>query len=669
MALTSDLLTSRSLRPSENYITAYPLKSGHKYVFACTWPAPEMTRPGCVWTHSLILDYVTVSKIDDADFIVSLFRRPTVATLPTYSASLTYDAGSFVDQAPVVRDQHADGAVRRVYGMAWPNCDIMLDSYGPDKDTHAAFALWSQMPPRLRRTIAFCTEPSASRLTMDAELTIRFSESTASAIPNTGGDAWRASDTVRGIRLLAKDLTRRNTTPLRRFLRRFSVDVSEPLHSLPVLAEAFLLLHDAQGPEDFSEVARLLGRAFTNRRDAQLLKQDLLLGRFFEGEAPAVAERRTAAFLGTLRAIESQDMLMTLPDDAQLKDIATDIALELHMLAPVMALHRSPDLAEIVESCVHYVAKLAPLDKLAELTVTDLQAIELVKLRPQLLRIHEFWRANAVARSLIVRLVQLDAGSVSCFLEVFRDTLDAADLELLAEREPDAVVSCVSTLWQKNLIPLDVSRMIVQQLARLGDLLARVIRKADSFPRAIWADVGHGLASLHDANAVDGAHWARILNVAHVTRLERDENTLAALLFARGMASQPLTARTLLGVSFDVLYVVAWNGHLTAQAQRILNERLPGSATYWSWDYCKRLSLALLDAAMRDDSWEVMLLAMDVSPRSAGGIVREIEELDDGLGRLRSLRVKLDHQPVAQRNWGGAVDEAIKRKTRLWPFW
>ena len=56
MALASDMLASRGLRADEDYITAYPLKGENKYVFARTWPAPEMSRPGCVWTHSLVLD-------------------------------------------------------------------------------------------------------------------------------------------------------------------------------------------------------------------------------------------------------------------------------------------------------------------------------------------------------------------------------------------------------------------------------------------------------------------------------------------------------------------------------------------------------------------------------------------------------------------------------------
>jgi hypothetical protein len=63
-----------------------------------------------------------------------------------------------------------------------------------------------------------------------------------------------------------------------------------------------------------------------------------------------------------------------------------------------------------------------------------------------------------------------------------------------------------------------------------------------------------------------------------------------------------------------------------------------------------------------------MLLAMDVNSQSVGGIVQEIEEHDDALGVLRSLSARLNNHPNAQRNWAKAVDEAIKRKTRLWPF-
>ena len=38
-----------------DYYTGYPLENGEKYVIAKTWYAYEMKRPGCVWTHSIVL--------------------------------------------------------------------------------------------------------------------------------------------------------------------------------------------------------------------------------------------------------------------------------------------------------------------------------------------------------------------------------------------------------------------------------------------------------------------------------------------------------------------------------------------------------------------------------------------------------------------------------------
>lgn len=664
MALASDLLTSRSLRDDEDYITAYPLKSEHKFVFARTWPAPEMPRPGCVWTHSLVLDYVTVSKIDDAEFIRSLFRRPSIATLPMYGAPLTYDIDSLADQQAVVLDRHAESAIRRVYG-ARKTRTINLCGQGSEWDEKAALAIWSQMPPRLRRTVAFCTQSSSAALPLDADVTINFSSFAGSDMLCPDDEVWRAEDNEHGFRLLAIDLTRRYTTPLRRFLRRYSVDVSDPFGAMPVLAEVFLLLGGADKTEDFAAVARFLGRAFSSRREAKLLKQDLLLGRFFSGSFPAA--RQAFSFLGTLRAIDGQHVLMTLPDEAQLADVFPAIAREPSVLTEMMALRRNAELADLVDSSIRHVVELVPLDVLATLKKTDQQAVELARIRPELLRDEKFWLCNASAKKLLLSSCELDAGSVSCFIRVFCETLDQADLEILLHQAPDSVVSSISMLWDRSAIPLTVSRMIVQQFARSGDLLRKVIACTNVLPRAIWADIGNALASL-PGGAIDGGDWVRILKRTNVTRLEKHESTLAALLFAEGISSQTIVAKTLLAVSFDLLYVVAWNGALTLQEQSILDPSLPDVGRYWSWDYCRRLACAVLDAIACENGWEVTLLGMDVSPLTGRGIVREIGTHRNAHDEFRLLSEKLDDVPDGRRKWGQAIEDAMKYTSRSGPF-
>lgn len=664
MALASDLLTSRSLRDDEDYMTAYPLKSEHKFVFARTWPAPEMPRPGCVWTHSLVLDYVTVSKIDDAEFIRSLFRRPSIATLQTYGAPLTYDIDSLADQQAVVLDRHAESAIRRVYGARKTRI-INLCGHGSEWDEKAALAIWSQMPPRLRRTVAFCTQSSAA-LPLDADVTINFSSFTGSDMLCPGDEVWRAEDHEDGFRLLATDLTRRYATPLRRFLRRYSVDVSDPFGAMPALAEVFLLLGGADKTEDFADVARFLGRAFPSRRDAKLLKQDLLLGRFFSGSFPA--PRQAFAFLGTLRAIDGQHVLMTLPDEVQLADVFPVIAREPSVLTEMMALRRNEELTDLVDSSIRHVIELVPLDVLATLKMTDQQAVELARIRPELLRDEKFWLRNASAKKLLLSSCELDAAAVSCFIRVFCDTLDQADLDILLQHAPDSVVSSISMLWNSNAIPLDVSRMIVQRFAGSSDLLRKVIACTNVPPRAIWADMGNALASLRGGSIDVVDDWARIVKRANVTRLEGHESTLAALLFAEGMSAEAVIAKTLLTVSFDSLYVLAWNDALTLQEQSILDPVLPDLGRYWSWDYCRRLACAVLVAVTRENGWEVTLLGMDVSPLAARGIVREIETLRSAQDDLRLLSEKLDEVPNGRRRWGQAIEDAMKYTFRFGPF-
>lgn len=76
LTILSDLSGNEFVKHFEKYYTGYSLNQD-KVVLACTWYATEMKRPGCVWTHSLIL-----SKDDLKTYgnklgnVVSLFRKP-----------------------------------------------------------------------------------------------------------------------------------------------------------------------------------------------------------------------------------------------------------------------------------------------------------------------------------------------------------------------------------------------------------------------------------------------------------------------------------------------------------------------------------------------------------------------------------------------------------------
>ncbi|MEX5616905.1 hypothetical protein ABFV55_19465, partial [Pseudomonas syringae] len=52
----SDLAPNTMFGVSEGYWTGIPAPSIGRYVLMRTWTAPEMSRPGCVWTHALLIE-------------------------------------------------------------------------------------------------------------------------------------------------------------------------------------------------------------------------------------------------------------------------------------------------------------------------------------------------------------------------------------------------------------------------------------------------------------------------------------------------------------------------------------------------------------------------------------------------------------------------------------
>src|SRR5262245_54967263 len=53
---------------SEGFDSAYtglPIPDTSYYALFCTWPAPEMPQPGCVWSHVLLLDLADLARIPD----------------------------------------------------------------------------------------------------------------------------------------------------------------------------------------------------------------------------------------------------------------------------------------------------------------------------------------------------------------------------------------------------------------------------------------------------------------------------------------------------------------------------------------------------------------------------------------------------------------------------
>lgn len=156
MLVMSDM-SGPSMQPGfDEYLTGYLLAGTEYFVFAKTWYAPEMQRPGCVWTHSLLVPRAEVASMSTAPLVAS-FRRPQVDGVDAAATS------------PVVIDKDAtvegadDGFADR--GLAATLIGAVLGQFRPvivlaDTATQleAAFLrLWEDLWPAERTRFSFCT--------------------------------------------------------------------------------------------------------------------------------------------------------------------------------------------------------------------------------------------------------------------------------------------------------------------------------------------------------------------------------------------------------------------------------------------------------------------------------------------------------------------------------
>jgi hypothetical protein len=92
MLVLSDLSGPRAADGFETYVTGYPVPSSDFYAVARTWLAPEMARPGCVWTHTLLIPRNALGQISFQS-LNATFRRPEPPDLIGFDIALELHPG------------------------------------------------------------------------------------------------------------------------------------------------------------------------------------------------------------------------------------------------------------------------------------------------------------------------------------------------------------------------------------------------------------------------------------------------------------------------------------------------------------------------------------------------------------------------------------------------
>ncbi|WP_146610193.1 hypothetical protein [Rhodobium orientis] len=252
----------------DGYLSARPVRDEKSYVVLKTWRAPEMPRPGCVWTHVLVLSEADLSRISDLKVLAAFIKRPDRTDDFTFYRNEVDVETPHCDE---LLDEVDERLVRRLVELVYAGIYNAGQIERFDNLEHAMLALWSQQWPALRRRFSFRTAPlspakQSRRSGYEVEL--------ADTIPSL--DLNRKEWWNNIAYLVSRDIVNGGTTPFRRFLWRYGADTSGEKEDLLFLARIYQMLSVAwDGSTNAAALITEIGKTFPEYQSAQLLKSDL----------------------------------------------------------------------------------------------------------------------------------------------------------------------------------------------------------------------------------------------------------------------------------------------------------------------------------------------------------------------------------------------------------
>lgn len=289
----SDLTGSMVESGYDSYITGYPIKDSNIYVFAKTWYANEMPRPGCVWTHSLLIDFADIGKIPELDCLYSLFKRPEVNQYLNFAEAISFEI-PFDDRnlSKLELDNQHKFLIKAIYEN--PANSVLVSSSEATIFETNILKLWSNQWPRLRRNFTFCSGSLSLKTLEEKEFDLQIiPERNITSVDRQSKQGklldYNSESNSEWIKIIEK-YPKEN---LRKFLWSFGSDIEgERINYIPLLK-----LFDAINNSSFSlsDINQYVNEFFPSLSKGKFLKKSL----FGSKSMLPVSEKEIVKFLLT----------------------------------------------------------------------------------------------------------------------------------------------------------------------------------------------------------------------------------------------------------------------------------------------------------------------------------------------------------------------------------
>ncbi len=607
MLVLSDIAGSGARLEGVGYLTGYPLVESGVYALARTWPAPEMPRPGCVWTHTILIDFTDLATLSSLADVTPLFRRPEGPSFGEYSSALRMTHS--LPMPPPLKGDLEWGArlLAGIYGA--PHSKVFATRpEGVDADA-IVLAIWSQQWPRLRRAFRFCTLAASDRSSegssFDLQLLSPMDRSLKAAFQNAV-DADKL-DLATGPWLddAIADLDEQGASDLRSFLHRVGGDVSSgreafrPLCCLHTLIKGF-----GDRPGAMGEALAVLDEAF---EPSQAKSARSIVVSAAVSQAAHLDDPVFSFVLGNIELADANALALgaeTLGRTIWERDPAR--------LAPLLE-HELPAVRHVVEQTIDTLPGNTLADGLKRSPI--LMTIVLSR-RPSVVTEPTFWLLDNVGSDEVFRVIEQEDGlalpAVGAMIAAGRNDLVHQAVQRLGAFR---ILQAIALQYESGTASAALASWMLEA-TRDRHALAQLLSGDTLLPRAFLA----ALVQVTDADDVPNDFgtdpWLAAMENATGPLTSDAKVTLNAYLLCRAFGTRSRNAAELAQIGFESTYRAAESNCLSSNSWKALERRLPWSLFWFDWDRCPRLRAGIV----------ALFVGQDLSPQVFAHIVH-----DDGL--------------------------------------
>lgn len=268
-----------------DYITAYPLDESPYYVVAKTWYADEMHRPGCVWTHSLLIQKEDLAKVSDFCNLLYLFEVPLTENYENYSTPKVFIEDA--KEAETRLSEIGENRVAEVYESLLLSTPTYIQSeFTSHQSQELLLSLLNYVPVDLLKTKSICSGTAAPRVYDSQYLSLQFVTHEGNAVKYLSNKSTAPWSQLVGVSVV------NNRPQVARLIRHYGDEIGDSVEKLSGFLNVVVLINRTCKDEEekqqvLLEIINTLSKTYPNQQDGKVFKSAVFqpsVARDFGGE-------------------------------------------------------------------------------------------------------------------------------------------------------------------------------------------------------------------------------------------------------------------------------------------------------------------------------------------------------------------------------------------------